>query len=70
MQAQVNSPRYNGRMIIFYKQEMDVVWKMFGKYFLSTKYFVNIKGAAFSNDYIKGTAFLVILFRKIICGAF
>ena len=44
--------------------------KMFGKYFLSTKYFVNIKGAAFSNDYIKGTAFLVILFRKIICGAF
>ena len=27
MQTQVNSPRYNGRMIIFYKQEMDVVWK-------------------------------------------
>ena len=44
--------------------------KMFGKYFLSTKYFVNIKGAAFSNDYIKGTAFLVNLFGKIICGAF
>ena len=30
--------------------------KMFKKYFLSTEYFVNFKGAAFSNFYFKGTA--------------
>ena len=57
MQAQLNNPRFNGRMIIFDKQEMVVVWKkMFGKYFLSTKYFNNFKGAAFSIYYFKGTA--------------
>ena len=27
MQAQLNNPRFNGRMIIFDKQEMVVVWK-------------------------------------------
>ena len=43
-------------MIIFDKQEMVVVWKKFGKYFLSTKYFNNFKGAAFTIYYFKGTA--------------